>query len=374
MKYLTKAVREPQERLDFLELPYNLYRNNSSWVPPLRSEVAHALDADNNPYFRGVALEKFVCYRDNEPAARAVAVINPRHWEKFGQKTAFFGFFESINDVVAVHSLFAAVETFCAQHGAEYLEGPFNPNHYSELGLLVDNFDVPVFFEPYNPPYYAKLLLMAGMEPMTRLHTRIIADETKAATIAKRLDMVEHARKAGYTLRSFRLWNMRKDLEILRSVYNDAFENNWHFLPLTSEEYAYTAKSMFLVTNPSLVKIVEFKGEPVGALQFVFDVNPMLARMKGEMGLKGIWHFLRHRFMLRDVVLYASGIKKAFRNTPAIELIIWAVADVAQRYRKVYSTWMMDSNIAAVKASERVGFEPYKWFEIVGKKIQIPTP
>ena len=78
--------------------------------------------------------------------------------------------------------------------------------------------------------------------------------------------------------------------------------------------------------------------------------------------------------MLRDVVLYASGIKKAFRNTPAIELIIWAVADVAQRYRKVYSTWMMDSNIAAVKASERVGFEPYKWFEIVGKKIQIPTP
>ncbi|NBO94223.1 MAG: hypothetical protein EBV06_18220, partial [Planctomycetia bacterium] len=183
---LVLDVRTPGEWADFLELPFSLYKDDPLWVAPLRSEVTKALDRDSNPYFRGVALEKFVCYRDGQPVSRSIAVVSPRHWERFGEKAAFFGFFESENDPEAVCQLFAAIETYSTAKGARTLKGPFNPNHYSELGLLVENFETPAFFEPYNPVWYADLLRAAGFRAVTRLHTRVIRDTTTLETKAKR--------------------------------------------------------------------------------------------------------------------------------------------------------------------------------------------
>ena len=72
-----------------------------------------------------------MCYFKEEPVSRAVIVINPEHWKRWHQKTAFFGFYEAIYDQQATNHLFSAMETYCRQKDAEYLEGPFNPNHYS---------------------------------------------------------------------------------------------------------------------------------------------------------------------------------------------------------------------------------------------------
>ena len=370
MGYQTKIVGNRQEWLDFLNLPFEIYRNDPSWAPPLRSEVTKVLDTDRNPYFRGVWSEKFVCYHDHRPVARCIAVINPRHWARFGRKTAFFGFFESENDGQAALSLFSSVESFCREKQADYLEGPFNPNHYAELGLLVRNFDTPAFFETYNPPYYLPLLQSAGFEPVAALHTRIIRDTQILQTANSGKDVLGQASQQGFRMRPFRIWRMKEDLECIREIYNDAFENNWHFLPLSREEYRYSAKSMLLITNPSLVQIVEHMGKPVGAIQFVLNVNPILKYMHGRISFRSMLYFLWKRFTTREIVLYAVGIKKAYRNSPVIGLLLEALRSLGKRYRVVYCTWMMDSNRAAIKESARMGFVPYKWFNIYGKRLK----
>ena len=311
----------------------------------------------------------FVCYREEEPVARAIAVVNPKFWEKYGKKTAFWGFFESENDQKAVTTLFTSIETYCKEKSAEYLEGPFNPNHYSELGLLVENFDRPAFFETYNPEYYAPLIQGAGFSPSYRIYTCINRDSREFAHTPPPADYLNRAKKEGFTIRPFNLLHMQAELDRIREVYNDAFSENWHFLPVSKEEYQFSAQGMFLVTNPSLVQIVEQRGKPVGVLQCVLNINPILAPLRGRISLLDLPALIWKRLTTRELVLYAVGVKKACRHGQVTLLLFEAFRKMARRYRVLYTTWMTKDNPSAAKGSENARMAPYKWFALFGKAI-----
>ena len=257
MAYRVEILSESDPMRNFLEVPDNIYKHDPSWVAPLQSEIKRSLDARNNPYFVNTSLQKFVCYNNGDPVARAVAVINREHWKKFGKKAAFFGFFESVNDTDAVSCLFETISGYCQDAGAELLEGPFNPNHYSELGILTDNFQTaPAFFETYNPDYYPKLLENVGFKVSKRLHTRINTDagnylRNRYGTLSFPIGIRD------FKVRMISLWNLKSDLEKIREINNDAFSDNWHFLPLSRSEYTYSAKYLFFVTKPNLIVLIE---------------------------------------------------------------------------------------------------------------------
>lgn len=368
MSYLVKIISDRKGMQDFLDLPSRIYHNDPDWVPPLRSETIRTLDPQKNPYFAGVDLQKFICYKGNEPLARIIAVINPEHWKKFNQKTAFFGFYESVNDEQASAMLFEKAEEYCRQKGAEHIEGPFNPNHYSELGILVRNFKKPAFFETYNPEYYSSFVKHAGFNVVYSIHTRINTEPGDQQN-PRHKNFKSQMETNGYTIRHFNLFDMKAELGRIREVFNDGFSENWHFLPVSREEYLFSAKSLFAVTNPSLIQIVEHHGKPVGVLQCVLNINPLLQPLKGRIRITDIYKLFLQRRAIREVVVYAVGIKKEYQHSRAFILLTEAMLKIAQRYPVVYSTWMSDDNVAAVRASEIIGLKPYKWFEVYGKSL-----
>jgi hypothetical protein len=369
MSYQVQIISDSKVMQDFMALPFRIYKNDSEWVAPLISEVTRTLDQAKNPYFAGVDLKKFVCYKGNEPVARAIVVINPEHWKKFHIKTAFFGFYESVDDEQASGVLLAKVEEYCRKQGAEFLEGPFNPNHYSELGMLVKNFERPAFFEPYNPVYYPSSIKKSGFDVVYHIHTRINPEAGDRLNPLK-INIKSNVEEKGFTIRHFNLLNMNSELERIREVFNDAFSENWHFLPVSLKEYLFSAKSLFAVTNPSLIQIVEHYGKPVGVLQCVLNINPLLQSLKGRIGITDTAKLLVQRKAIREVIVYAVGIKKAYQNSRVFFLLTDAMFKIASRYPVVYSTWMSDDNVSAVRASEIMGMKPYKWFDVYGKSIK----
>ena len=173
-KYIVKQGLEQSILSDFLRLPHSIYANDPLWVQPITSEVRRTLDVRKNPYFSFAKQERFVCYKDGVPVARTIVILDPKQREEAGQKTAFFGYFDSINDDKAVQQLFRAAERFARSCGATRLEGPFNPNFYSELGIKLDKFDcAPRFFETYNPAYYASLLGAVNFHISKQLSLRL---------------------------------------------------------------------------------------------------------------------------------------------------------------------------------------------------------
>ncbi len=354
---------------DFLAVPRLVYGDDPCWVPPLAAEVRRALDPARNPYFRGARLGLFVAYREGEPVARACAVVNGAHLRRFRGKAGFFGFYESLDDAEASTCLLESVAGFCRAAGAESLEGPFNPNHYSELGLQVDAFESPpAFFETHNPPYYARLLEAAGLGVVKRLHTR--ANPDVGAYIRGRYGVVPRpAARGEFRVRAVRPWDARRELERIRSVYNDAFADNWHFLPVSSAEYAFSARYLFLVTRPRLLALVERRGTTVGVAQCALDVNPLLRRLGGRPGPVGGARFLLDRRHVRDVVFFAVGIKREYQAGEVARLLVdylcWALRDA----RLLTTTWMTDDNAAALGGAARFGLEPSKRFAIYGRRL-----
>jgi hypothetical protein len=365
-----KEITDQAGMRDFLNLPYRIYSEDPLWVPPVTSEICRTLDHRINPYFHHASRRLFICYRGKEPVARTAVVINKKHWDQQHRKSAMFGFFESVDDIDACRTLFEKVEHYCIRKGIECLEGPFNPNHYSELGLLTRNFtDPPLFFETYNPEYYISLLNQAGFHATRGMHTRINRDI--ANYVQGRYDLSKRpVCMNGFKIRQFQLWNYRRDLENIRQINNDAFSGNWHFLPLSRDEYRFAGKYMFLVTAPHLVIIVEHNDEPVGVIQLTLNINNILRSLNGNAGIGDSLGFFWRRRQLKEIVIYAIGIKKAYQHSPVFMLILDAVCRILARYSVLSTTWMTDTNMAAIRASERLGLAPYKWFHIYEKKIK----
>ncbi len=353
---------------DFLNLPSKIYKDDPNWIPAIFSETKRILDVKQNPYFRNADIKLWLCYKGSNAVARVAIVINHQHIQIF-RKSAFFGFFETMADFNAVEHLFNTVFPHCKKHNLDYLEGPLNPNHYSELGLLLKNPNSPPsFFQPYNPEYYHHFLKKLGFHVSTEIHTR------KNENIKKYLEDrygsgPKERRFDDYKIRSFCMSDFRNDLENLRSIFNDAFSENWNFLPLSRDEYLFSAKYLKIITSPELIQIVEHKGEPVGAIHCVLDINPLLKKMNGKTSLFKYFLFLKMKKNIKTLIIFAIGIKKAYRHTPVFEIIFKKMVEIARSYQVLETTWMMDQNIAAVKASERLGLMPDKYFAIYDKKI-----
>jgi hypothetical protein len=369
MAYHVETVCDRSSLRDFLRLPFVVYANDTHWVAPINAAVRRVLDKRRNPYFAQSSVDLLVCYRGVAPVARAAIIINRAHWQKFDDRAAFFGYFESLDDTAATRLLFSHAEEYCRARGAECLEGPFNPNHYSELGLQASKFGTPpAFFQPYNPPYYMRLLQDAGFTVTHTFHTRKnarIGEYIRQHFGEKFLAPVP----AGYTVRCFRMDDFDAELERMRQVFNDAFAHHWHFLFLSREEYRFAAKFLRLVTYPELITLVERRGEPVGVLQCVLDINPLLRRWHGTAGPIKYLRYQRHRRRLRHLIIYAAGIKKAYQRTRVHKLLFDALCRIAVRYDVLETTWMSEDQPLAIRAVEHFGLERDKDFVIYQKSL-----
>jgi len=369
MHYTVRTVCDRRTMKDFLRLPSEIYRGDPFWVQPITSEVQRILDGERNPYFTEASVRLYVCYAGDRPVVRTAIILNPSHWEKFGERAAFFGFFEGMNDSEAVRCLFHEAEEVIKNLGVTSLEGPFNPNHYSELGVQIDRFGTPpTFFQAYNPPFYPALLDAAGFCRIKTLHTRK-NEHIREFVLDRYGNDFAACGSAGYTVRSFKMNDFEADLERIREVFNDAFSSNWHFLPLTREEYLFSAKFLNLVTFPELITIVELKGEPVGVLECVLDINPLMKRLNGKVGPIKFLNFLRARKRIRNLIIYAVAIKKAFQGTRVYKLLLDSMCSLALDYDTLETTWMSDENLLALRAAEHLGLQRDKEFSIYRKVL-----
>ena len=369
MRYTVVPVSDKKRLREFLRLPFVLYRDDPHWVPPVVFEVRRTLDPKRNPYFANASLRLFLCFRDGTPTARLAIVID-RHYEaKFGVRTAFFGFFESTHDDEAVRRLFGAAEDACRAEGVRILEGPFNPNHYSELGLQVEKFGTsPSFFQPYNPAYYSPLLEKAGFRVSARFQT-MKNDRIREYLSLRYGEQLVAAESPGYTVRPVSMKHLSRDLEFIREVNNEAFAPNWHFLPLSREEVAFSAKYLRLVTRPNFILIAEHFRRPVGVLHCVLDINPALKKLGGRPGLLKYLRFLRDRKRINKVIIFTVAIKNAYQHSRVYYLLLAAFIRMARDIETLETTWISPDNVPSVKAAETLGMIPDKAFVMYAKDL-----
>ncbi len=161
--FVVKPVETRRERKAFLELPWQIYRDDPNWMPPLRMNQKELVGYARHPFYDDAQGQTFLALRDGKAIGRIQAIENPVHNRFHQERRGFFGFFEAIDNQAVANALLDAARAWLAARDIHQIRGPVNPSLNYECGLLVEGFHLPPsFMMTYNPPYYPRLIESYG--------------------------------------------------------------------------------------------------------------------------------------------------------------------------------------------------------------------
>jgi GNAT superfamily N-acetyltransferase len=377
-----RPVRSRRELKRFVKLPFALHSESEQWVPPLVFERMQFLDRKKNPWFEHGEAEYFLAERDGEPVGRISAHVDSR-WDEFqGGKDAMFGFFEAAEDPEVVRALFDAATEWAVARGRERLLGPMDFTTNDEIGILIEGFErQPMILEPWHPPYYQRLIEAEGFgKAMDVLMWELRMGELKEG---EKFDPSIHeaAEKAlhdeGITIRNMRKRDMANEVRRFMDVYNEAWGDNWGFVPITDAEVEFQAKNLKQVLDEEWTFMAEKDGEVVGAALTLPDINQVLAGMNGRLLPFGWAKFLTGKRKIDRLRVFALGVKHDYRHTGVAAGLYLEHIKMAALPDKIHwgeMGWILETNKPMNRAMEGMGGKIVKKYRLYERSLNGGDP
>jgi GNAT superfamily N-acetyltransferase len=371
-----RPVRTKRELRRFVKLPFVLHRDHPKWVAPLIFERMQFLDRSRNPYFEHAEAEYFIAERDGEPVGRITAQVDER-WDQYqGGSDGMFGFFEARNDPAVAAALTDAACEWVAGHGKGRILGPMDFTTNDEVGLLVEGYERrPMILQPWHPPYYRELLEGRGfgktmdlwmwwlalgeLKEGNEFHPMIHAAAEKVSS--------EH----GITIRNMRKRDLVNEERRFMEVYNEAWGDNWGFVPATEAEMEFYAKALKPVLEERWTFIAERDGEVLGAALTLPDINQVLANMNGRLLPFGWLRFLLGKRKIDNVRVFALGVKPEYQHTGIAAAFYIRHLEEADPER-VYggeTGWILETNEPMNRAMEGMGGTVIKKYRLYERSL-----
>ena len=366
------VVEGGSELKDFINLPWNLYAQYPNWVPPLKKEVRRLLDPRRHPFWSSAERRLFLARRGSQVVGRIAGIIDRCYNEFHGERMGIWGFFECADDPAAAKALFSAVETWARLKGMAFLRGPLNPSTNYELGLLVEGFDyLPALMMSYNPPYYSRLVESCGFAKEKDLLAFLIDGDYRLPewmdSLAGRI-----AQKKGIRIRPFRPKDEDAEFGLIKEIYNDSWSANWGFVPLSDEEMQDIQKSVMTFADPDLAFFIYYEDDPAAVCVIFPDINPLLKRLNGRIGLLGLLKALLYRREITGLRCLMFGIKEKYRQLGIPMLAFHHIFEVVRqkdKYRSLELGWTLEDNAAVNTLAVEAGARPYKKYRIFRKSL-----
>jgi GNAT superfamily N-acetyltransferase len=366
------TVDGPAQLEQFIRMPFKLYRDDPRWVPPLVSAEMKMMDPKRNPFYDHAEAAHIMIERDGRLVGRISAIDNKLHNQVQNEKTGFWGYFECENDPEVSARLFSTAADWLRGRGLTRMLGPVNPSINDPSGMLVEGFEwSPFVLMTYNPRYYLRLVEAAGFTKAMDLWAYML---TNRDLDRERIDRVAELirRRSEVTVRFVDLSKLDRELDIIKEVYNDAWEKNWGFVPMTDAEVRFQADDMKAILLSEFAYIAEIKGRPVGFAFALPDINIVLKKCRGSLLPFGWWHFLK--FNLRKIPtlrLVALGVRKEYHKSGIGTLFYQKVIEegLKRNYTAAECSWILETNDLMNRPIQQMGGKHYKTYRLYEKSI-----
>jgi GNAT superfamily N-acetyltransferase len=363
-------VRSRRDLKRFIDLPFRLHREHPLWVPPLKLERRLFLSRRMNAFFSHGEAEYFLALREGRVVGRISAQVNHAFNDYQGKSWGWFGFLEFEQDPEALRALLDAAAAWLLERGMERMVGPASFAMNDESGILIEGFDLrPMVLQPWNPPYYQRLIEEGGMSKAMDLlmwNLEVSGRDKVHPAIFELAEKVES--EHGIRVRPMRRRQLRKDMDAFAEVYNAAWSKNWDFVPYSTEDLDAYAQELQLVFDKNWFMIAERKdtGEVVGMAITVPDINQVLSRMNGRLLPLGWWHFLNKGRTTDRVRVGFLGVKPEYQHTGVAAKLYAEHFDAAERRPQTGGEmgWILETNEPMNRAMEGMGGRVVKRYRI----------
>lgn len=366
-----EQVISKKKRKKFIDFPWQVYKDDHNWVPPLLVDFKKKINKKKNPFFEHADMDLFLAYKDGKITGRIAAVIDENHNKFHDEKVVFFGLYESFNDLDTANALLNEAAKWGKQRGMEILRGPMNLSMNDECAFLFEGFDSPpAIMMPYNPPYFLELMEKCGLAKVKDLYACKLTRDRQ--TVAKVREIVEFFKKrTTITIRTVDIKNIREEAEKIRYVYNNSWVDNWGFVPWTEKEMNQTTGTLKQIADPDLVILAEDKGKPVGFAFGLPNYNEVIKKINGRLSPLGLIKFLIYRKKIKGMRVLVFGILKEYRFT-GLSYLLYSELDKNAR-KKGYQwgevSWQLEDNELVNRFVDSIGGKIYKKYRIYEKKI-----
>ena len=307
-----RTVGSKADRRDFVDFAWEVYKDDPHWVPPLKDEVHGLLDPKRNPWFGHGKAELWLAERDGRVVGRISAQVDDLVQQHMQPGTGQWGMFEAL-DAETAAALIATAEDWLRDQGMVRTLGPISISIWDEPGLLIQGFEEPpLVMMGHHRPEYRAWIEAAGYDKAKDLYT---------FELDIRIDMIpviERLIRSGEANPRIRIRNVDKskfdqEAAIILDILNDAWSDNWGFVPLTDAEIAYAGKKLKPIIVEDLVKVAEVDGEPVAFMITIPDMNEMIRDLNGKLfpfgWIKLLWRL--HKVATRRVRVPLMGVRKS---------------------------------------------------------------
>ncbi len=350
-------VQKKREMKQFIDFPWQLYDGNPDWVPPLRRDMKASFDPDRHPFYKHSEAQLFLALRRGVPVGRIAAIRNRNHERVHGESVGFFGWFECVDDDWVGSSLLDAARAWLRERGISRMRGPASFSMNETCGVLLGGDPgPPTIMMAYNPPWYPRLLEMAGLEKVKDLFAWILP-VTDPPPQLLRAEKIVSARY-GIRTRPLQKKKMRSEMGRVRELFNAVWEENWGFVPMTDAEIVHMAAHLKPIVDPNLAIFAESRtGDTIGFALAIPDFNQVLRHMNGRLLPFGILKAAVHSRRIDFTRVLILGLKKEWRGKGVDHLLTLALYRGARAggYKNAELSWILEDNTAMNRALERLG-------------------
>jgi hypothetical protein len=358
----------------FIVLPFPMYANTPQWVPPIRIDVAGAMNRRKHPFYEHSVADFFIAVRDGQDVGR-IAVLENLHYNAYhGTKRAQFYFFECPDDSEVANALFTRAFEWASERGLNEIIGPKGFGALDGYGMLVEGFEhrQMMTMMNYNHPYLPKLAENLGFEKEVDFVSCFL--DAEHFNLTDRIHSIaERVQKRG-TLRVER-FKTKADLKAwtprIGVAYNQAFVKNWEYVPLTEREIQFVVDNIMTIADPKLIKVICHDQDVVGFLLGFRDVSEALQRSKGRLLPFGIVDIMLEMRKAKWVAMNGAGILPEFQGRGGNALLYTEMEKTVKDFGFDYADLTQVAETAATMRSDLInlGGKAYKNHRVFRRKI-----
>lgn len=372
---------DPGRRADLIRLadiPRSIHRDDPHWVAPLFSHFASLL-GPTNPFWDHADMAVWVASRDNRDVGRIAAIEDRTYNQLHGGGTAFFGFFECVDDPSVAAALFATALTWAKERGLHRILGPMDPSTNHECGLLVHGFgSPPTVMTPYAPPYYQKLLEASGFHKAKDLLAFDIDPAECPEERLTRLRKIVDRRHPEITIRTVTRRTLTADVPRIMKLYNAAWEKNWGAVPFTDGEISFLVSQLKQLLVDGLVWVAEKPDSVHGFLLILPDANEVIQPLRGRWLSTGLLKTLPYLIGLRRprrARLMVLGTSAELRGRGLEAAMLSEALQVIKRLgmKSCEASWLLEDNLPVLRMVEAFGGTHTKTYRLYERETG-PAP